>query len=158
MRGLAIGAALLGILVIGGSQPTQAQDAAEGAKSGAPAVQRPARRGEALARRLQLSDEQRAKMRDILNSAREQARKIRTDTSLTPEQKRQQLRELRRNTRQQMGSVLTPEQREKMRKLWAWRWRQWQRWRTWRQMLQPTPLPRGILRGREWRGLWQPRF
>jgi Spy/CpxP family protein refolding chaperone len=43
------------------------------------------------------------------------------------------LLDLRKNTRQEIGSVLTPEQREKMRKLWAWRWHRWQMWRAYRR-------------------------
>ncbi|GIV14734.1 MAG: hypothetical protein KatS3mg022_0169 [Armatimonadota bacterium] len=124
---------LIGVVAIWCSQPVLAQGAGKGAKPGAGVLaQRRLHRWNALARWLQLSDEQKAKIRDIMSNAREQARKIRADSTLTPEQKHKQLLDLRRNTRQQIGSVLTPEQREKMRKLWAWRWHRWQMWRAYR--------------------------
>lgn len=112
-------------------QPAPAQDTGKDAKPGMLA-QRRLHRWNALAKWLQLTDEQKAKIKSIASNAREQARKIRTDTTLTPEQKRKQLLELRKNTRQEIGLVLTPEQREKMRKLWAWRWHRWQVWRAYR--------------------------
>lgn len=122
---------LTGFLAMCSVQPATAQDTSKGAKPGVLA-QRRLHRWNVLAKWLQLTDEQKAKIKSIVSNAREQARKIRTDTALTPEQKRKQLLELRRNTRQEIGSVLTPEQREKMRKLWAWRWHRWQMWRAYR--------------------------
>ncbi len=130
---IAIGLALVGALAMWFSQPVLAQDTGTGTKPGARVLaQRRLHRWNVLAKWLQLTDEQKAKIKSIMSTAREQARKIRIDNSLTPEQKRKQLRELRRNTRQEIGSVLTPEQREKMRKLWAWRWHRWQMWRAYR--------------------------
>lgn len=119
---------LTSVLALYTIQPAVAQDTGKRTKPGASAHWR-LHRWNALAKWLQLSDEQKAKIRSILSNARERAQKVRADTSLTPAQKRQQLRDLRRSTRQEIGSVLTPEQREKLRKLWAWRWRQWHMWR-----------------------------
>ncbi|MCS6830560.1 MAG: hypothetical protein RMM08_11310 [Armatimonadota bacterium] len=130
-RSVAMLLALTSVLTIWSAQPAPAQAPSKGDRPGVIA-QRRLHRWNALSKWLQLSDEQKANIKNIVGSAREQARKIRTDTTLTPEQKRQQLQELRRNTRQQIGSVLTPEQREKLRNLWAWRWRQWQRWKAYR--------------------------
>lgn len=132
-KGIAIGMALVGVLAMWITQSALAQDAGKSTKPGARALaQRRLHRWNALAKWLQLTDEQKAKIKDIVSNAREQARKIRTDGTLSPEQKRKQLLELRQNTRQQIGSVLTPEQREKMRKLWVWRWHRWQMWRAYR--------------------------
>ncbi len=120
-----------GFLAMCAIQPAPAQDTGKGAKPGILA-QRRLHRWNALAKWLQLTDEQKAKIKSIVSNAREQARKVRSDATLTPEQKRKQLLELRKSTRQEIGSVLTPEQREKMRKLWAWRWHRWQMWRAYR--------------------------
>ena len=120
-----------GFLAMCSIQPAPAQDTAQSAKPGMLAPRR-LHRGNALAKWLQLTDEQKAKIKSIVSNAREQARKVRSDTTLTPEQKRKQLLELRPSTRQEISSVLTPEQREKMRKLWAWRWHRWQMWRAYR--------------------------
>lgn len=111
------------------------------------------RRAAALPRQLRLTEEQKVRIREIVRRSREQARQIREDTSLTPEQKRERLRELRRSTRQEISSVLTPEQREKMRRLWAWRWRQWQRWRAWMDTPRIAP-PFGKLWRLRDRGGW----
>jgi Spy/CpxP family protein refolding chaperone len=58
----------------------------------------------------QLSAEQRKQMRELRLAARDQAAIIRHDQTLSPEQKMAKLKELRASTRQQMKSVLTPEQ------------------------------------------------
>lgn len=140
----------LGVLAMGSIQPAMAQIAGRSAKPGLLA-QRRLHHWNALAKRLQLTDEQKAKIKSIVDNAREQAQKIRADTTLPPAQKRKQLLDLRRNTRQQIGSVLTPEQRERLRKLWAWRWHRWQLWRAYRagkaaKALQPTPEQQRYLR------------
>jgi Spy/CpxP family protein refolding chaperone len=123
---------LISVLAVWSIQPALAQDTGKGIKPGVLA-QRRLHRWNAMAKWLQLTDEQKARIKSIVDNAREQARKIRSDASLTREQKRKQLLELRKNTRREIGSVLTPEQREKMRKLWAWRWHRWQMWRAYRR-------------------------
>jgi Spy/CpxP family protein refolding chaperone len=144
----------ISVLAMWWSQPVLAQDAGRGAKPGAGVLaQRRLHRWNAFARWLQLSDEQKAKFQDILSNAREQARKIRTDSTLTPKQKRQQLQQLRQNTRQQIGSLLTPEQRKKMHKLWAWRWHRWQLWRAYRAGKWEKMLPRSPVQQR-WLQVW----
>ncbi|MGC8782763.1 MAG: Spy/CpxP family protein refolding chaperone [Armatimonadota bacterium] len=158
-----------GFLAMCSIQPAPAQDASKGAKPGTLAPRR-LHRWNALAKWLQLTDEQKAKIKSIASNAREQARKIRTDTTLTPEQKRKQLLELRKSTRQQIGSVLTPEQREKMRKFWAWRWHRWQVWRAYRagkgsKMFRMSPEQKRKLGAwlkmapqRRWRNWWRGPF
>lgn len=159
---IAIGLALVGVLVMWFTQSALAQDTGKGTKPGARVLaQHRLHRWNALAKWLQLTDEQKAKIRDIASNAREQARKIRTDGTLAPEQKRKQLLELRRNTRQQIGSVLTPEQREKMRKLWAWRWHRWQMWRAYRAGKAAKALqlgPKQIRKLRAWSGMAKRRW
>ncbi|MEJ5253672.1 MAG: hypothetical protein HPY54_00745 [Chthonomonadetes bacterium] len=108
-----------------------AQAAGKDIRPGKPAYQR-VRRWEAIARWLNLTDEQKAKIKNIWQNAREQAQKIRSDTSLKPEEKRARLRELRRSTRQEIGSVLTPEQRTKWERLRLWAWHRWQMARAYR--------------------------
>lgn len=97
---------LLGALALWVVQPAVAQGSDKGGKS------------DAVAKWLQLSDEQKAKIKSIWKNARQQAQKIRGDTTLQPKEKRTRLRELWRQTRQEIGSVLTPEQRTK--------WHRWQ--------------------------------
>jgi len=58
----------------------------------------------------QLTAEQKQHLRDLRNSARDQAAIIRNDQTLSAEQKQAKLKALRASTREQMKSVLTPEQ------------------------------------------------
>ena len=60
--------------------------------------------------RPQLTAEQKKQLGGFRATARDQAAIIRNDQTLTADQKQARLKELRANTRQQMKSVLTPEQ------------------------------------------------
>lgn len=70
-----------------------------------------------LAQSLGLTNDQKAKLSPVLKSAAEQVRGIRQNTSLSPEEKRAQIKEIRKNTRPQILAVLTPAQREKLKGL-----------------------------------------
>jgi Spy/CpxP family protein refolding chaperone len=59
-----------------------------------------------------LTDDQRAKMKSIHESTRDQMRALRNDQSLTPEQRHEKARSIREATRQQVLGVLTPQQQE----------------------------------------------
>ncbi len=64
---------------------------------------------------LNLSDEQREKIRPILLDQAQQIRALRKDTSLSPEDRRAKARALHQETRQKIDQILTPEQKEKQR-------------------------------------------
>ena len=66
---------------------------------------------------LGLSDAQKAQIKTIMQSAQQQAKAIKADTSLTPEAKKAKMQELGKSARQQSLAVLTPEQREKLKAL-----------------------------------------
>lgn len=59
-----------------------------------------------------LSAEQRKQLRELRLAERDQAAIIRHDQTLSPQQKMAKMKELRASTRQQMESVLTPEQQK----------------------------------------------
>jgi Spy/CpxP family protein refolding chaperone len=67
--------------------------------------------------KLNLTDDQRAKIQPILKSSREQAHAVRNDTTLTPEQKRAKMREIHQGTMAQMNSLLTPEQQQQWQQM-----------------------------------------
>lgn len=73
----------------------------------------------AVLRQLDLSAEQRASVKTILEDMATQAKAIKDDTSLTPQQKRAKAAELRRATIAKIEAVLTPEQLAKFRELLA---------------------------------------
>jgi Spy/CpxP family protein refolding chaperone len=62
--------------------------------------------------RLNLTPDQRRQLRAIRMDRRQRLRSLRNDTTLTVEQKHEQFREIRRNSRKQVMVLLTPEQRE----------------------------------------------
>lgn len=58
----------------------------------------------------QLSTEQKTRMKEIRKSTQDQIRAVRNDPSLTPEQKRDRVREINQNSNQQAKSILSPDQ------------------------------------------------
>ena len=63
-----------------------------------------------LGKKLNLSPDQTAKLEPILAQRRDQEMAIRNNTALSPDQQRARMRDLKRNTHQQIAGVLTPEQ------------------------------------------------
>jgi Spy/CpxP family protein refolding chaperone len=70
-----------------------------------------------LADELGLTDAQKAQMKPILMSARQQAQAIKKDSTLTPDARTAKLKALRKSTRQQTMAVLTPDQRAKLKSI-----------------------------------------
>ncbi len=62
--------------------------------------------------KLNLSAEQKNQIKKIRDDAKSQAQAVRDDTSLTPEQRREKMRQIHRDANKQIGGVLTPEQRK----------------------------------------------
>ena len=67
--------------------------------------------------RLNLTDDQRAKIQPILHNSRQQAQAVRNDTTLTPEQKQAKLRDIHQDAMTQMNSLLTPEQQQQWQEM-----------------------------------------
>lgn len=64
---------------------------------------------------LNLSREQKKQVRDMKKQQDEAKAAIENDPSLTPEQKRDKMRELRKARQEKLKKILTPEQKEKLR-------------------------------------------
>ncbi|MDD5260252.1 MAG: hypothetical protein PHD76_00220 [Methylacidiphilales bacterium] len=62
---------------------------------------------------LQLTDDQVAKLKDIFQSHKGDAEKIKQDTVLTKEEKRKQLQQLKEQVDNQINGILTPDQQKK---------------------------------------------
>jgi Spy/CpxP family protein refolding chaperone len=71
----------------------------------------------ALAQKLNLTDDQKQQFRQIHQQMMKQARTIHTDSSLTTDQKRDKMQQLRKQSHQQMFSILTPEQKDQLKQL-----------------------------------------
>ncbi|MGI4788672.1 MAG: Spy/CpxP family protein refolding chaperone [Janthinobacterium lividum] len=68
-----------------------------------------------LATELNLTDAQKAQMKPILMSARQQSKAIKDNTALSDADRKAQLKDLRKSTRTQMMAVLTPAQRAQLK-------------------------------------------
>lgn len=68
-----------------------------------------------IGKKLGLSADQTARIEPILAQRDEQSTAIQQNASLTPEQRKAQLRDLKRNTHQQLAGVLTPDQMQQMK-------------------------------------------
>ena len=64
---------------------------------------------------LNLSDDQKSKMKDIFSDAKSKRDAIINDTSLTDDQKRAKMKELHTGTMSKVNEVLTPEQRTQLK-------------------------------------------
>jgi Spy/CpxP family protein refolding chaperone len=97
---LGMGVAGAGVWAQQASQSATSQTPEASAQSASPST----------AEGLQLSQAQKKQLHELRLAARDQAAVIRNDQKLTAEEKMVKLKELRANTREQMKSVLTPEQ------------------------------------------------
>jgi protein CpxP len=88
-----------------------APDTAQGQNQAMPAQRED--KGAFLAN-LNLTDDQKAQVKQIHEGARSQAEAVKSDSSLSAEQKEAKIREIHHNSREQMMKILTPEQRKQM--------------------------------------------
>jgi Spy/CpxP family protein refolding chaperone len=70
-----------------------------------------------LSTKLNLSSDQTAKLEPILADRDQKMSALRSNTSLSPDEKKQQMRALHQDLKQQLSTVLTPEQLEQMKSL-----------------------------------------
>ena len=90
-----------------------APDTAQGQSQAMPAQQENEKGGAGLAN-LNLTDDQKAQIKQIREGARSQADAVKNDSSLSAEQKEAKLKSIHRDTHMQMKKVLTPEQMKQM--------------------------------------------
>jgi Spy/CpxP family protein refolding chaperone len=66
-----------------------------------------------LTQQLNLTDEQKAKIKPILEDQAKQMETLRGDTSVSPQDRRSQFMQLRENTSKKIRAVLDPDQQKK---------------------------------------------
>jgi len=91
----------------GGTPPT--------AQQARPARGRLERQLQTMSETLNLTEEQKARIRPILQNRNKQLEDLRADSSLPQGLARAKAAEIRRSARQQIDQILTPEQREKQK-------------------------------------------
>ncbi len=110
---------LLAILGLGGllvcTNVASAQDSNASPRRGQ--GQNMEQRLERLSTELKLTDEQKPKIKAILEESRKKMQELRGDSNLSDEQRREKLQTLRTEERNKMKAVLTPEQFEKLQNM-----------------------------------------
>ncbi len=66
---------------------------------------------------LNLTEQQKAQLKPVFQSTRQQMQALRSDTSLTPEQKREKIQQIRQNQMTQLKSILTTEQQQQLHQM-----------------------------------------
>jgi len=85
----------------------------------------PARRADMLAKHLQLNSDQQAKVLDIMKSAQSQMEGLRSDTSMSHEDKRSKMMEIRKTSNEQIRALLDSNQQKKFDEMQS-RHQRWQ--------------------------------
>jgi Spy/CpxP family protein refolding chaperone len=70
-----------------------------------------------LSEKLNLTDEQKAKLKPILQDQMQQMKAVREDSSLSEEQKRAKMKPIHESLHDQINAVLTPEQQAKFKQM-----------------------------------------
>ena len=94
------------------SQAPTSQDQSQAAPA-APAQQGTHKHGEMAG--LNLTDDQKAQMKQIHQATKSQIETVNNDASLSADQKQAKIHEIRHDARKQMVGLLTPEQRQQMK-------------------------------------------
>jgi periplasmic protein CpxP/Spy len=70
-----------------------------------------------LSEKLNLTDDQKAKLKPILEDGAQQFKSVKDDTSLTPEQKKAKMKAAHESMHSQINAILTPEQQAKFKQM-----------------------------------------
>jgi periplasmic protein CpxP/Spy len=120
-KSLALAAcAFSGLLVLWCAAPTAAQDTGSQAPTQAGGQEMHHGHGsrlEWLSKQLNLTDDQKTKLKPILDDESSQMKSIHEDSSLSQDQKRDKMKELRESTDTKIEDVLTPDQQTKFKEL-----------------------------------------
>jgi periplasmic protein CpxP/Spy len=105
---LVVGAAAMFVAPILTSAAAVPQDA--GQNQSAPAAQNAPSKPD-----LNLTDDQKAQMKQIHQSAKSQVDAVKNDSTLSADQKQQKIQQIHRDSEKQVHAMLTPEQRKQMK-------------------------------------------
>jgi hypothetical protein len=77
----------------------------------------PHKAAQRIGKRLHLTDDQTAKLEPILATQQQKMLSLRSDTSLTRDQRREQFKAIQQDTRSQLSTVLTPDQLQQLQSM-----------------------------------------
>jgi Spy/CpxP family protein refolding chaperone len=98
-------------------QPQPSAPPAAGETPSRPPMMNPQRMLQMLSKRVDLTDDQKAKILPLLQAQADQLKALHDDTSLSDDEKHEKMRDIMQSTRKQIGDLLTPEQKEKFKNL-----------------------------------------
>ena len=104
-----------GLLLVG--QNSAPQTSQQGHEAMGSAASGPDAHLQMLTEKLNLTDEQSAKLKPILQDQAQQLKAVRDDTSLSPEQKTAKKKAIHESLHEQINAVLTPEQQAKFKEM-----------------------------------------
>ena len=104
-----------GLFLAGQDQAPQTPQRGHGAMGAA--ANSPDAHLQMLAEKLNLTDEQKAKLKPILQDQSQQLKALHDDTSLSPEQKTAKKKSIHESFQDQINAVLTPEQQTKFKEM-----------------------------------------
>lgn len=77
----------------------------------------PQKAAQRIGKKLNLTADQTSKLEPILADQQQKMAALRSNTSLTPDQRREQFRSIHKDTQTQLASVLTPDQLQQLRSM-----------------------------------------
>lgn len=86
---------------------------------GGPGMRRPPISPDAIAKQLDLTDDQKTKLKPVIEEMQKKVTEMRKDTGLAPEDRRAKMKEIRDGMTAKMKEILTPEQLAKWEKMGA---------------------------------------
>jgi protein CpxP len=98
-------------------QPEPSAPPAPGETPPRPRMMNPQRMLQKLSEQVNLTDDQKAKILPLLQAQADQLKALHDDTSLADDEKHEKMRDIVQSTRKQIGDLLTPEQKEKLKSL-----------------------------------------
>lgn len=110
--------ALSAAVVLGGAT-AYAQSGAPGGGAGQHQPMSPDQRVQMLAQQIKLTNDQQQNIKLIFEDESEQMQALRSNTSLSPQERRSKMQDIRQNTKSQMNSILTPEQQTQLQQAQA---------------------------------------
>jgi protein CpxP len=106
-RRIVIGSLLFGLAIALTARPALAQEHQATAES----------RLEEMSKQLNLTDDQKAKLKPILQDEAQQLQAVHNDASLSQDQKKAKAREIHAASKPQINSVLTPDQQKQWKEM-----------------------------------------
>jgi protein CpxP len=109
---------LIAVLALGGlvacANLASAQQSSNGAPRRGPNLEQ---RMDRLTTELKLTDEQKPKVKKVLEASQKKMQELRADTSLSREERGPKMRAIRQDEQKQLKAILTPDQYEKLQSM-----------------------------------------